>query len=106
VYNKKLKNSPSLSNARFSFAKVENVVNPPQKPTARNNFHSELSNELLSEKPYINPMRKQPEMLTKKVPKGNAEGKLFCIKRDARNRDTLPKNPPVPISNNVLIIIS
>jgi hypothetical protein len=51
VYRMKFKNSPSLSKARFSFAKVENVVNPPQKPTARNNFQFEVSNELLSENP-------------------------------------------------------
>jgi hypothetical protein len=43
-------------------------------------------------------------MFTKKVPKGKAEGKLFCIKRDARNLETLPRNPPVPINNKVLII--
>ena len=39
-------------------------------------------------------------------PEGNAEGKLFCIKRDARNLDTLPRNPPVPTSSNVFIIRS
>lgn len=43
-------------------------------------------------------------MFTKKVPNGNAEGKLFCINRDARNLEMLPRNPPVPISSNVLII--
>ena len=41
-----------------------------------------------------------------KVPNGNADGKLFCIKRDVMNLEMLPRNPPVPISNNVLIIIS
>ena len=83
---------------------MENVVNPPQKPTVRNIFHPGLSNELLSESPYINPIKKHPAMFTKNVPKGKADGKLSCINRDARNRDTLPKNPPVPISNNVLIM--
>jgi hypothetical protein len=106
VYIKKCKNSPSLKSARFSFANVENVVNPPQNPTARNIFHSELTRELFSENPYISPIRKQPEMFTRKVPKGNAEGKMFCIKRDARNLEMLPRNPPVPISSNVFIITS
>jgi hypothetical protein len=105
VYNKKWKKSPSLSIARFSLAKVENVVNPPQKPTVRNIFHPELNKELLSDKPYISPIRKHPVIFTKKVPKGKAEGKLFCIIRDVRNLDTLPRNPPVPINSNVLIII-
>ena len=45
-------------------------------------------------------------MLTKKVPKGNADGKLFCIYLEARNLDMLPRNPPVPTSNSVLIIMS
>jgi hypothetical protein len=31
---------------------------------------------------------------------------LFCIKRDARNLEILPRNPPVPINNNVLIILN
>jgi hypothetical protein len=54
----------------------------------------------------LNPIRKHPVMFTKKVPKGKADGKLFCIKRDAKNLDTLPRNPPVPINSNVLIITS
>ena len=98
--------SPSLSKARFSLAKVEKVVNPPQKPTARNIFHPEVITELLSENPYISPIKKHPVIFTKKVPKGNAAGKLFCINREARNLDMLPRNPPVPTRNRVLIIIS
>jgi len=90
----------------FSLAKVENVVNPPQKPAVRNIFHPGLNKELLSERPYINPMRKQPAIFTKKVPKGKADGKLFCINRDARNLDTLPMNPPAPTRSNVLIIVN
>lgn len=31
---------PTLSKAIFSFAKVENVVNPPQKPTVNSVRHS------------------------------------------------------------------
>ncbi len=106
VYITKWKKSPSRNSARFSLAKVEKVVNPPQKPTVRNIFHPGVKREVLSEKPYINPMSRHPEILTKKVPKGKAEGKLFCMKRDARNLEILPRNPPVPINNNVLIIIN
>jgi hypothetical protein len=98
--------SPSLSMARFSFAKVEKVVNPPQNPTVRNIFQPGENKESLSDSPYINPIRKQPEILTKKVPKGKAEGKLFCIKREARNLITLPINPPEPTRKSVLIIIN
>jgi hypothetical protein len=53
-------------------------VKPPQKPTARNIFHPVVNSELLSEKPYINPISRHPEIFTKKVPNGKAEGKLFC----------------------------
>jgi hypothetical protein len=43
-------------------------------------------------------------IFTTKVPKGKADGKLFCKKREVRNLEILPRNPPEPISNNVLII--
>lgn len=43
-------------------------------------------------------------MLTTKVPIGKVDVKLFCINRDARNLEILPRKPPEPISNNVLII--
>jgi hypothetical protein len=85
-------------------AKVEKVVKPPQNPTVRNIFHPGVRSELLSENPYINPISKQPVIFTTKVPKGNADGKLFCKKREVRNLDMLPRNPPEPISNKVLII--
>lgn len=61
----------------FSLANVENVVNPPQKPTARNIFQPGVSRELRSEKPYISPIIRHPEIFTKKVPKGKVEGRLF-----------------------------
>jgi hypothetical protein len=77
VYIAKWKKLPSRISARFSFAKVEKVVNPPQNPAARNIFHPGVSSELLSEKPYIRPMSRHPVMFTKKVPKGKAEGKLL-----------------------------
>lgn len=79
-------------------------MNPPQKPTARNIFHPGVRSALLSEKPYISPISRHPEILTKKVPKGKDDEILFCRKRDARNLQMLPRNPPVPINNNVLII--
>ncbi len=49
-------------------------------------------------------MRKHPAILTKNVPKGKAEGMLSCINFEARYLETLPRNPPVPMSNSVLII--
>lgn len=48
---------------------------------------------------------KQPVIFTKKVPKGKAEGKLFCTSFEARNLEILPMNPPVPTSKIVFIMI-
>jgi hypothetical protein len=52
-------------------------VNPPQNPTVRKSFQPGDRRELLSENPYINPINRQPVILTKNVPIGNADGKLF-----------------------------
>ena len=85
-------------------AKVGKVANPPQKPTARNNFHPGVSKALFSKKPYIKPISRHPVKFTKKVPKGKVDGKLFCKKREARNWEMLPRNPPDPIIKSVFII--
>ena len=42
TYKAKKKKLPSLSRAIFSLAKVEKVVNPPQKPTVRKSLSSEF----------------------------------------------------------------
>jgi hypothetical protein len=44
--------------------------------------------------------------LTKNVPIGKADGKLFCKYLDARNLEILPRNPPVPMNSNDLIMSS
>jgi hypothetical protein len=51
VYSMKWYRSPSRRRARFSFANVENVVKPPQKPTARNSLHPALRRVPLSDNP-------------------------------------------------------
>jgi hypothetical protein len=79
-------------------------VNPPQNPTVRKSFQPGDRRELLSENPYINPINRQPVILTKNVPIGNADGKLFCRYFEARNLEMLPRNPPVPINSNDFII--
>jgi hypothetical protein len=75
VYRKKLKNSLSLSMAIFSAAKAENVVNPPQNPTVKNNRHSVLIKLPFSAIPYTSPINRHPNTLTTNVPKGNEDGK-------------------------------
>lgn len=66
----------------FSFINVENVVNPPQKPTVRNNFnpcgiHS-------CDKPQNRPISKQPSTLTANVPAGIHPSNQFCTVRVRR----------------------
>jgi hypothetical protein len=68
VYRAKKRKLPSLNKARFSLAKVEKVVNPPQNPTVRNILHSEFIISPFSDNPKKIPISKQPKILTKKVP--------------------------------------
>ena len=75
VYSAKRKKSPSLRRAIFSFAKVEKVVNPPQKPTVRNNRQSEFIISPFSDSPKNKPIRKQPKTFIRNVPNGNADRK-------------------------------
>jgi len=105
VYMANWKILPSRSNARFSLAKVENVVKPPQKPTVRNILRPVSAIFPRSERPKINPIRKQPAIFTTKVPKGKAVRMLFCTNRDNRNRETPPMKLPVPINRRILVML-
>ena len=61
---------PLCNICRLSFAKVENVVKPPQKPVASNK-HSGLFSELyFPNRANINPNRKQPNKFTVNVAQG------------------------------------
>ena len=55
---------------RASLEKVENVVNPPHRPTVRNRDHELPSLEVLLKIPQSNPMMRQPMRLTRSVPQG------------------------------------
>ena len=55
---------------RASFEKVENVVNPPHRPTVKNRDHGLPSLEVLLKIPQSNPMSKQPARFTRSVPQG------------------------------------
>jgi len=77
VYKAKYRKLPSRSKAMFSLANVEKVVNPPQKPTVKNNLQSELIRLPLSDKPKKIPISKHPIIFTRKVPYGNAEKEWF-----------------------------
>ena len=69
VYTEKLKSSLFFRKLCFSKAKAENVVNPPQKPVARNKVLLGDNRLFFEDTPRMMPIRKHPAMLTKKVPK-------------------------------------
>ena len=50
--------------------KVENVVNPPHRPTVRNSDHELASLEVLLKYPQIKPIRRHPARFIKSVPQG------------------------------------
>jgi hypothetical protein len=62
---------------RFSFANEEKVVKPPQNPTVRNIRHSVDKYAERSNIPYKTPMIKQPVILTRNVPQGKEDKKIF-----------------------------
>lgn len=83
---------------KVSLAKVEKVVNPPQKPAISKNLRL-LSGTKLTNKP----IQKQPRTLTINVTKGNVKGSSLPIYTEARKRIILPAAPPVP-TNNICFI--
>lgn len=85
-------------------AKVEKVVNPPQKPTVRKIRHSSLIRLVLSVIPKINPINRHPSRLTAIVPNGKEEATLFCTTRAVRYLAIPPRKLPKPMYNNVLSI--
>lgn len=67
IYNKARSNWFDCIRFSVSFANVEKVVNPPQKPTASNSFKLLL----VGMRPMNKPMQKHPSMLIINVAKGN-----------------------------------
>lgn len=63
-------NKKSYSFNKFSVSKenVENVVNPPQKPTVRNNLNKGDISPFSLNPNMIIPIKRQPRKLTAKVP--------------------------------------
>lgn len=83
-----------------SHEKLEKVVYPPHIPVIRNNRHSRLNQAYREAIPYSNPMRKHPEILTRKVPSGKVMVTYLPTKTVIRYLQMLPMAPPDPISNN------
>ena len=73
--------------------KVEKVVRPPQKPTARSKYRSERRLLFLTAQPRRIPIIRQPTKFTNRVDQGNP---LFEVVRnfESKNRKRLPNPPP------------
>jgi hypothetical protein len=89
---------------RVSREKVENVVKAPMNPTPRKLLRRG-SISVFSERIDRNPMRKQPVMLTAKVP----HGKMPAVERkpaletvrETMYRETAPRAPPAAIESRL-----
>ncbi len=97
IYKNIKNNLPSFIKLRLSIEKAENVVKPPQNPTPTkrynlfNNKLFSLANDVIN-----NPNKKQPIILTRKVPNGKKNiffSNIFPIPY----LKIVPINPPKPI---------
>lgn len=69
------------SNDKLSNDSAEKVVNPPQNPAAKNNL-ADNSGGNCSVSWNIKPIKKEPKILTVKVPIGKLMGKIFVTISD------------------------
>jgi hypothetical protein len=81
----------------------ENVVNPPQIPTIRNNLHSNDKTSLLEAIPVRKPIKKLPAMLTKRVPRGIEKKYTALFSFENKYLAMLPIKPPIPTINKFYI---
>lgn len=70
---------PELINSKFSNANAEKVVYPPQNPTTKSMRKSVPEFSDFKKYPARIPIKKQPEMFTKNVPKGNSPFQNFLV---------------------------
>src|ERR1700683_1419297 len=76
--------------------KDENVLNPPQIPTARNSWSAVASCRCArgATKPEMAPSRIEAVILTTNVPKGKVSPKRRATNPDHQKRHRLPTRPP------------
>ena len=87
-----------------SFAKVENVVNPPQNPVTSSRLWLGERILVFSSSPKNRPMRKHPMMFTRNVARGNESCQNWAVSRLIIYRPAVPMNPPHPAIIISLII--
>ena len=100
----KLKISPFFISSKFSFAKAENVVNPPQNPVANKSVWFDVSVFSFWAYPNISPIKRHPSILTVNVPKGKTFEYWFMTLA-TKYLKALPKPPPKKTNRKLFIII-
>lgn len=93
-----------FANDRFSFIKVEKVVNPPQKPVVKSKRDWGESHDNVDGRLEIKPISKQPNKLTTNVAKGNEDAQIPPISFDTRKRQPPPRKLPKPTTKKSLNI--
>lgn len=88
----------------MSFAKVENVVKPPQKPVISSRLWPCDNIPVRSDTPHSSPMMKHPNALTAKVLMGNAPIGNDAQILPVRYRQHVPAKPPHPAISISFII--
>ena len=87
-------------------AKVEKVVNPPQKPTERKRHHGDEVALYFPNSPNTIPSSKQPKEFTTKVPKGKSVPQALFSNIEIKYLNAPPKKLPAPTRNIDLNIIT
>tara|TARA_Y100000588_G_C13498644_1_gene604229 strand:+ start:102 stop:446 length:345 start_codon:yes stop_codon:yes gene_type:complete len=94
---------PDLSKYRVSKLKVENVLNPPQKPIIKNEENKLLSSLFIHAYNVI-PRIIQLNVFENKVAKGNRVEEKRKTNLETPKRAKLPKPPPINTANKVFIL--
>lgn len=87
-------------------AKVEKVVNPPQKPTERKRHHDDEVALYFPNRPNTNPSSKQPKEFTTKVPNGKSVPQALFSSIEIKYLNAPPRKLPAPTRNIDLNIIT
>jgi len=104
VYRAKDVKSPLLKRTWFSYANVEKVVNPPQKPVANNRVWFCVNVLFLAANPIMIPINRLPKIFAVNVPIGILWSWLFKYLAIIYLK-TLPKPPPIKTNNNCFIFL-
>src|SRR5690348_4995932 len=93
------KTSPSPKRLKLCTAKEENVVKPPKNPTSTADRTAGSIRYFSSVAWNRNPIARQPDRFTIKVPKGNEPPHHRSPHPDNQYRASVPSKPAIPIKD-------